>query len=50
MKPGRADEIAVAIMEAAHTGREGDGIVAVLPVEDVYLIRTKEKCQDEVCK
>ena len=37
-------------MDAAHTGYEGDGIVAVLPVDDVYLIRTKEKYQDEVCK
>lgn len=46
----KADEIAVAIMDAAHTGLEGDGIVAVLPVESVYHIRTKEKCQHEVCK
>ena len=45
-----ADEIAVAIVGAAHTGCEGDGIVAVLPVESVYHIRTKEKCQHEVCK
>lgn len=47
---GQADEIAATIMEAAHTGREGDGIVAVLPVESVYHIRTKEKCQNEICK
>ena len=46
----KADEIAVAIMDAAHTGLEGDGIVAVLPVESVYHIRTKEKRQHEVCK
>ena len=46
----KADEIAVAIMDAAHTGLAGDGIVAVLPVESVYHIRTKEKCQHEVCK
>lgn len=45
-----ADEIAEAIMEAAHTGIEGDGIVAVLPVESVYHIRTKEKCEYDVCK
>jgi len=38
------------VMEAAHTGLEGDGIVAVLPVETVYHIRTKEKCDYEVCK
>lgn len=46
----QADETAAAIMDAAHTGEEGDGIVAVLPVESVYHIRTKEKCDDEVCK
>ncbi|NOQ88460.1 MAG: P-II family nitrogen regulator [Gammaproteobacteria bacterium] len=46
----QADEVATAIMDVAHTGREGDGIVAVLPVESVYHIRTKEKCQYEVCK
>jgi len=46
----KADEIAEAIMEAAHTGIEGDGIVAILPVESVYHIRTKEKCQHDVCK
>jgi len=38
---GRADEIARAIMDAAHTGLSGDGIVVVLPVERVYRIRTK---------
>jgi len=46
----KADEIAEAILEAAHTGMEGDGIVAILPVESVYHIRTKEKCQHDVCK
>ena len=45
----KADEIAEAIMEAAHTGIEGDGIVAILPVESVYHIRTKEKCQYDAC-
>ena len=44
-----AEEIAVAIMEAAHTGLEGDGVVAVLPVESVYHIRTKEKCEYDAC-
>lgn len=35
----RADSIAQAIMDVAHTGVEGDGIVAVLPVNKVYRIR-----------
>lgn len=46
---GRATEIAEEIMEAAHTGNEGDGIVAIIPVESVYHIRTKQKCGEEVC-
>jgi nitrogen regulatory protein P-II 1 len=37
----RAEEVAEAIMEAAHTGGQGDGIVAILPVERVFRIRTK---------
>lgn len=42
--PGRATEIARAILEVAHTGLEGDGIVAVLPVTTVYRVRTKQEC------
>lgn len=38
----RADEVARAIMEAAHTGVTGDGIVVVLPVECIYRIRSKD--------
>lgn len=45
----RTTEIAEAILDAAHSGSEGDGIVAVIPVESVYHIRTKQKCGDEVC-
>lgn len=37
-----AENIAHAVMEAAHTGVEGDGIVAVLPVHQVFRIRTRE--------
>ena len=47
---GQAENVAKEIMNAAHTGIEGDGIVAVLPVESVYHIRTKEKCDYEVCE
>ena len=32
--------ITAAIMDAAHTGLPGDGIVAVVPVEEFFLIRT----------
>jgi nitrogen regulatory protein P-II 1 len=37
----RATQIAEAIVDAAHTGAPGDGIVVVLPVETVYRIRTR---------
>lgn len=46
----KADKVAEAIMDAAHTGYEGDGIVSVLPVESVYHIRTKQKCQYDACE
>jgi len=37
----RAQAVAGAIMDAAHTGQEDDGIVAVLPVLELYSIRTR---------
>ncbi len=46
----RADEIATAIMNAAHTGIEGDGLVAIAPVETIYHIRTRQKCSEDVCE
>jgi nitrogen regulatory protein P-II 1 len=46
----RAEEIARVIVEAAHTGVEGDGIVAILPVEKVIRIRTQtEESFDDQC-
>ena len=46
----RADEveaITATIMEAAHTGLPGDGIVAVMPVEKLFLIRTRSEATPE---
>jgi nitrogen regulatory protein P-II 1 len=43
----RVEEIAAAIMEAAHTGMEGDGIVAIIPVEKLYRIRTKSEIRPD---
>lgn len=37
-----AGPVVRAIVDAAHTGMEGDGIVAVLPVEALYHIRNKD--------
>lgn len=42
----QADVIAQSIMETAHVGLEGDGIVAVLPVEKLYRIRTRSEAID----
>lgn len=36
------DQVAKAIMQAASTGKVGDGFVIVSPVSSVYRIRTKE--------
>ncbi len=37
----RADTLVQAIIETAHLGLKGDGIIAVLPVEQLYRIRTR---------
>ena len=37
------DSIVAAIMESAHTGFAGDGFAAVLPVESIFLIKTKSR-------
>ena len=39
----RAESIAAAILDIAHTGSEGDGIVAIVPVDKVYSIRTRSE-------
>jgi len=38
----RVHEIVSTVMDAARTGRRGDGIVAVLPVEQLYKIRESQ--------
>jgi len=42
-----AELTARAIMDAASLDMEGDGIVAILPVEKLYRIRTKSEVGDE---
>lgn len=37
----RAEEIATAMLDGAHTGLPGDGVIAVLPVEKVLVVRTR---------
>jgi len=42
-KKDKVETITAAIMDAAHTGEPGDGIVAVVPVEKFFLIRTRSE-------
>ena len=42
-KKNEVETIAAAIMDAAHTGLPGDGVVAVVPVEKFFLIRTRSE-------
>ena len=43
----KVETIATAIMDAAHTGVPGDGVVAVLPIDKLFLIRTKGEATAE---
>lgn len=44
-----AEKIARAIMETAHSGKSGDGFIAILPVEKLFCIRTgAEAIRDEI--
>ena len=45
-KVSRTDEIVKVIMDACHSGMAGDGLVAVIPVEKVYRIRTMAEGND----
>lgn len=41
------DAVAAAVMEAAHTGVPGDGVVAVVPIERLYPVRTRSEATPE---
>ena len=41
-----AKPVANIIMQAAHTGMEGDGIVAILPVSEMSMIRDYSKLSE----
>jgi len=47
IESNKTEEGTQVIMNAASTGKEGDGIVAVLPVESLYQIRTKNQVDIE---
>ncbi len=45
----RAEQIAHAVLETARTGAQGDGFVAISPVEKVFRVRTgTEATPDEI--
>jgi len=46
-KLDEVDAIVNAILETAHSGCTGDGLVAVMPVEKLYRIRTKGEMANE---
>lgn len=46
-KEEEVDAITSTILDAAHTGVPGDGVVAVLPIGKLYLIRTRTEATPE---
>lgn len=43
----KTEQILAEIMEVAHTGGPGDGIISILPVEKIFRIRTKSEARHE---
>jgi nitrogen regulatory protein P-II 1 len=41
----KAEEIVRAILETANTGKAGDGFIAVLPVEELFRIRSRAEAR-----
>jgi nitrogen regulatory protein P-II 1 len=39
----KVDAVVKAIIDAAHTGEPGDGLVAVLPVDKAYSVRSRSE-------
>ena len=42
-RPDEVVAITAAIVDSAHTGLPGDGVVAVIPIEKFYLVRTRSE-------
>lgn len=42
-----AETITAAILDAAHTGVPSDGVVAIVPVEKFFLVRTRSEATPE---
>lgn len=43
VEDSKVDEVVETIMEAANTGKPGDGRIFIIPVEKAYRIRTREE-------
>ncbi len=43
LEQDRAESIAQAILDTAYSGSLGDGIVAILPVDKVFSVRTRRE-------
>lgn len=43
----KAEKVAAAIMEVAHTGGPGDGVICIIPVEKIFRIRTKSEIKPD---
>ncbi len=43
---GMRDQVVNAVVQAAQTGKTGDGRIIVIPVEDIVRIRTGEQAED----
>ncbi|MBI4291863.1 MAG: P-II family nitrogen regulator [Betaproteobacteria bacterium] len=43
----KVDAVTTAIMEAAHTGIPRDGVVAVVPIDKLYLVRSRSEVTPE---
>lgn len=46
-RKNEVETVAEAIMAAAHTGLPGDGVIAVVPIEKLFLIRTRSEATPE---
>ena len=46
-KKEEAEAVAETIMAGAHTGVPGDGVVAIVPIERLYVIRTRSEATPE---
>ena len=46
-KKEEVKSIVAGIMDAAHTGMPGDGVIAVVPVEQLFLIRARAEATAE---